>query len=456
MKKEKSVIQDFTIGSIPGHLINFAIPILLSNLMMILLNTVDMAVVGRVLGQAGTSAISTGFAIALFVNTFAGGFSAASQIQIAHLVGAGEHKRISTYISTVSGIIFVFTLAIMAVTIPLNKTLINLVNTPPEAYTGALQYSLINLLGIIPIFAYHILSAFIRGLGDSKHPFYFIAIACALNILLDLLFVGVFHWGVASAAIATVIAQFISVICSITFLYNNRQKLGLSLSKKDFLTWNKPISINFLKLSIPIALKNCAIHGAALAVTSLVNNFGVTISAFSGIRDNINITIILLINCIGASGAMIVGQNLAARKLSRVLKTMGWVAAFALSSTLIISLAFSIFPEQIVSLYTSEPDIIKLARPYIPIALIAFSGLGFNAIFRSLVDGSGNHKINIWIAIFDAVIARVGLAYLLGVYLNKGYMGLWYGLALSEYVPVIIGIIFFMSGVWKRKTAIQS
>lgn len=423
---------------------------------MVLLNTIDMAVVGRVLGEAGSSAISVGFGVTMFVNTFVWGFSAAAQIQISHLVGAGERERISPYISTVSSLVFVFALTIMAIAIPLNKTILNLVNTPPEAYRGAYLYSLINLIGIVPIFAYQVLSAFVRGLGDSKHPFYFIAIACGLNIVLDLLFVGVFHWGVASTAVATVFAQLISVIFSITFLCRNRQRFELSIKPKDFLKWNKSFASSFLKLSIPISLKNCAIYGAALIVTSLVNKFGVTISAFSGIRDNINITILLLINCIVTSGSMVVGQNLAARKIPRALKTIGWVSIFALSSTFIIALAFIHYPEQILGLYTNEAEVIALAKPYIPIALLTFFGIGINATFRALIDGSGNNKINIWIALLDAVLARVGLAYIFGVYLNKGYMGLWLGCALAEYVPILIGVVFLLSGVWKRKTDIQA
>lgn len=452
----KSEIKDFTTGSIPKHLIGFAVPILLGNLMMVLLNTVDMAVVGRVLGEAGSSAISIGFGVAMFVNTFVWGFSGAAQIQISHLVGASERERISSYISTVAGVVLIFAIAIMTITIPLCKTLLNLVNTPPEAYLGAYYYALINLIGIVPIFAYQVLSAFVRGLGDSKHPFYFITIACGLNIVLDILFIGLLHFGVAMAAVATVFAQLVSVICSITFLHKNRQRFELTIKPKDFLKWNKVFAINFLKLSIPISLKNCAIYGAALVLTSLVNKFGVTISAFSGIRDNINITILLLINCIATSGAMIIGQNLAARKISRVLKTMGWVAIFALSSTIIITTAFILYPEQIIGLYTQEREVLKLARPYIPIAIITFLGIGINAIFRPLIEGSGNNKINIWIALLDAILARIGLAYLFGIILNKGYMGIWFGCALAEYVPILIGIVFLLSGVWKRKTAVQS
>ncbi len=194
--------------------------------MMVLLNTVDMIAVGQELGENGTSAVSIGGSVAMFINAFINGFCAAAQVIIARLVGSGEKHRISRFVSTICGFLFVAGIAVMCIMIPPTDAMLRLLNTPPEAYGGARGYSLICLFGVIPIFAYHVISLVVRGMGDSKHPFIFIAIACGLNIALDILFVSVFKWGVEGAAIATVLAQFVSVVFSILLLIIKERNLS--------------------------------------------------------------------------------------------------------------------------------------------------------------------------------------------------------------------------------------
>ena len=163
----RSAIKDFTSGNIMGHLVSFGIPILLGNLLMILLNTVDMIVVGQVLGEAGSSAISIGGSVSSFINVFVNGFSAAAQIQLSHIVGRGERGRISRYILGVSSFLFVVAVGFMLVLIPLNGTILHLLNTPEEAFDAAWSYSMVCLAGVLPIFADHIISAFLRGMARS-------------------------------------------------------------------------------------------------------------------------------------------------------------------------------------------------------------------------------------------------------------------------------------------------
>ena len=451
----RAAIRTFTDGSIMGHLIRFGIPILLGNLMMILLNTVDMIVVGQVLGEAGSSAISIGGSIASFVNVIVNGFAAAAEIQLAHLIGRGQRDRISGFIATVGGFLCMAAIALTALLIPLNGTILHLLNTPAEAYESAYGYSMICLIGTLPIFAYHTISAFLRGMGDSRHPLLFITLACGLNIVLDVVFVIFLDMGVAGAAVATVLAQLVSVVFSLGLLFRQRADFGISFTLRAFLHPDRATLSDYLRLAVPLAIKNSAISVSGMVVASMTNGFGVTVSAFSGIRNTIATTANLVMNCMGSAGSVILGQNLAAGNLGRVRKTMLSVGTVTLGLAAFLSLLFCLFPRTMFGIFTSEETVLALVIPYLPIAVLSFVASGLRPVTRVLLDGSGNRRINLYIALLDAIVARIGFAFLFGIALGLDYWGFWLGSTLAAYVPILIGFVVYLSGAWKRSAPAQ-
>lgn len=450
--KKGTEIKRFTEGNLTSHLVKFAIPVLLSHLMMVLLNTVDMIVVGQRLGEVGTSSVSIGGSVAMLLNAFIGGFSSAMQVIIAMMIGAGRHKHISKFISTVCGFVIVVAIASIFIMLPFTDLMLNLLNTPIEAYNGAREYALICILGIIPIYFYHIISAIFRGLGDSKHPFIFIFIACSLNIVLDLVFVLGLDMGVGGAAIATVIAQLVSVVLSVVVLARKREAFGLTIKIKDFCRWDKQELFKFIKLAIPMAINNSAIQIAGMVINSMTNYFGVTVSAFAGIRANIATTVDLILGSVAAAGAMIIGQNIAAGKLKRVNGTLIRVGVISLSASALLIILFLIFPVPIFGIFTKEEAVLELVYPYLPILIFSLVNAGIRPITRALIDGSGNKRINLIVALLDAIVARIGLAIVFGILLKWGYMGYWFGTTLAELVPISIGAVFYFVSVRKKLT----
>ena len=447
--KKGTEIKRFTEGNLTSHLIRFAIPVLLSHFMMILLNTVDMIVVGHKLGEVGTSAVSIGGSVAMFLNAFIGGFSSAAQVIIAMMIGSGKQKKISKFISTICGFIFVIAIASIFIMLPFTDEMLGLLNTPSEAYDGAYSYALICIFGIIPIYFYHLISAIFRGLGDSKHPFVFIFIACGLNIALDVVFVLWLDMGVGGAAIATVIAQLVSVVLSIIVLARKREAFDLTIKIKDFYSWDKDSLLKFIKLAIPMAINNSAIQIAGMVINSMTNDFGVTVSAFAGIRANIATTVDLILGSVATAGAMIIGQNIAAGKLKRVNGTLIRVGAISMSISALLILLFVAFPVSIFSVFTKEAKVLELVQPYLPILIFSLINAGIRPVIRALIDGSGNKKINLIVALLDAIVARIGFAIIFGILLKWGYMGYWFGTTLAELVPILIGVIFYFVSVRK-------
>ena len=454
-EKNTSEIKDFTEGNLTSHIIKFALPILLSYFFMITLNTVDMVVVGQKYGEAGTSAVAIGASVAMFINAVLTGFSSAIQVIISRFVGSMQSFKISRFVSTVCSFMLLLAIASMGIMIPLIDTMLSLLNTPSEAYTEAYGYSLVCLCGIIPIFAYHVISAILRGMGDSKHPFYFIAIACSLNIALDVLFVTVLDLGVKGAALATVLAQLVSVLCSVTLLIRKRADFGLTMKPSDFVYWERGSFFDFIKLGIPMALNTSAIQIAVMAVNAMTNDFGVSVSAFAGIKANIDTTFTLIIEAFTIAAAMVIGQNLAAGKIKRVKRSMLTVGVLSVSLSILVSLLFLLFPYTLFGIFSNEENVLAIVKEYLPIMVLGFFAMGIRPITKSLVDGSGNKSINIINALLDAVAARIGLAIVFGILLDWGYVGFWFGAALASFVPIIVEVIFFLSGAWKKSVILE-
>ena len=448
----QKVIHNFSEGNIPKQLIMFASPLFLSSLMQIIYNAVDMIVVGQKLGQVGLSAVSVGGDISHFLTFFAMGFSNAGQILISQYIGAKQQDKLGRFISTMFTTLMGCAVGVSAVCLALRHTLLQLMNTPAAAYDGALAYSTVSMIGLVFIYGYNSGSAVLRGMGDSRHPFIFISIASVLNILLDILFVMVLPFGCMGAALATVISQGISFVLCASYLYRNRGAIGIDFTLHNFTNPDKDMFLSLIKLGLPMAIKSASIQISKLFVNSFINSFGVAVSAFAGIANKIASISNLVSNSVNTAGSSMVGQNIGAEKYDRVPKIMLTVAAITFTVAITMSILFCTFPLQLFGIFSKEKEVLDIALEYLPIAVLMFFGSACRAPANALINGSGNYKMNFATAIFDGIVMRIGLAVLFGIVLNWGYLGFWLGDALAGFTPLVIGIVFFISGKWKKRT----
>ena len=446
------VIHNFSEGNIPKQLIMFASPLFLSSLMQIIYNAVDMIVVGQKLGQVGLSAVSVGGDISHFLTFFAMGFSNAGQILISQYIGAKQQDKLGRFISTMFTTLMGCAVGVSAVCLALRHTFLQLMNTPAAAYDGALAYSTVSMVGLVFIYGYNSGSAVLRGMGDSRHPFIFISIASLLNILLDILFVMVLPFGCMGAALATVISQGISFVLCASYLYRNRSEIGIDFTLHNFTNPDKDMFLSLIKLGLPMAIKSASIQISKLFVNSFINSFGVAVSAFAGIANKIASISNLVSNSVNTAGSSMVGQNIGAEKYDRVPKIMLTVAAITFTVAITMSILFCTFPLQLFGIFSREKEVLDIALEYLPIAVLMFFGSACRAPANALINGSGNYKMNFATAIFDGIVMRIGLAVLFGIVLNWGYLGFWLGDALAGFTPLVIGIVFFISGKWKKRT----
>ena len=449
MEEKRSAVTDFTSGPIAPELLKFATPLFLASLLQAVYNMVDMIIVGHVMGKVGLSGVSVGGDLVSFLTFIAMGFSNAGQVIISQYLGAGRRESISRFVAALFSFLLLCALALGMLFFLLRVPLLRLMNTPAEAWKEAYNYMTICLFGLVFIFGYNASSAVLRGLGDSKHPFLFIGIASVTNVLLDLLFVMSFGMGAAGAALATVISQAFSFVCCAVLVVRRRDLFGLSFSANDFLRPDRGMLESLLKLGIPMALKSMSVQVSKLFVNSFINSYGVAVSAFAGIANKIAVISNMLSSSLNTSGSTMIGQNLGARNYERVPKIIRTVMILALLIGTVLSAVLVFFPEELFSIFTTDPDVISIGLSYIPIGVLLFYGAALRTPSNALINGSGNYRVNLLCAIMDAIVMRIGLAVLFGLTFGMKHLGFWLGDALAGYTPFVIFLYFYYSGKWK-------
>ena len=455
MKEEKVMsttqIKDFTKGNITKQLILFASPLFLSNLLQVVYNMVDMIIVGNKLGKLGISAVSIGGDVSHFLTFVAIGFANAGQVLIAKYIGAKQREKISKFVGTMSGFLLTCALVISIAGLVFKDEILQLMNTPAESYEGAASYSVICMVGLVFIYGYNIVSAILRGMGDSKHPFIFISIAAVLNLLLDIVFVLGMDYGAGGAAVATGVSQAASFLLCVVFLAKNKEAFALNMNICDFIRCDKAILVDLIKLGTPMAIKTASIQISKLFVNSWINSYGIAVSAFAGIANKVAAISNLVSAALNTAGSTMVGQNIAAREYGRVKQILKRLAVITLSIAAIISVILFLYPTQIFGVFTNDILVLDIGIKYIPIAVLLFFGSALRAIMNALMNGSGNTKVNFATAILDGIVLRIGLSVLFGLALGLEYYGFWLGDALAGFTPFWIGIVFYISGRWKNE-----
>lgn len=452
MSEKKELIRDLTTGSVPKTLITFAMPLFLSGLLQTVYNMVDMIVVGKFVGTGGLSAVSIGGEVLMLITFVAMGFSNAGQILISRYVGENRRDKVGEMIGTLFTLLFGAAVAVMIAFLITYKGIINWLNTPQEIWGMTRQYCVTCVYGVIFIYGYNLVSAILRGMGDSRHPFLFIAIASVINVILDLLFVAVFRMGPFGAALATVIGQAVSFLFAIRLLYKNREQFSFDFKPEHFRIYPSVIQ-PLLSLGIPMVIQSAAITFSMLFVNSYINTYGTTAVAVTGVARKLESMITIVSQSISSAGGAMIAQALGARKIDRVPKIVFhalWIVFIPASVMAVITL---FKPEWLFGLFSSDADVLKMALTYIPVAMVQYAGATLRPANFALINGSGNSKLNLAVALLDGIVCRIGLALLLGVVFNWGIRGFWYGNALSGLVPFFIGSVYLFSGTWKSRVS---
>ena len=437
--------KNLTMGSVLKNILYFSLPYLLSYFLQTLYGMADLFIIGQFEGVASTTAVSIGSQVMHMVTVMIVGLAMGATVSIGQAIGAGNKKKAARYIGNT--IILFMGLAIVAAIILLFfiKPIVGVMSTPEEAVSGTRIYLTICFIGIPFITAYNIISAIFRGMGDSKSPMYFIAIACVTNIALDYLFIGAFHMGAAGAALGTTCSQTVSVI--IALLVIMKKKTGISLSKNDF-KMDKETMGQLLKIGIPVALQDGFIQIAFIVITIIANRRGLDTAAAVGIVEKIISFLFLVPSSMLSTVSALGAQNIGAGKPERARATLRYAVMITVSFGIIATIIIQFIAGPVVGLFTANGSVILLGSQYIRGYIIdcIFAGIHFS--FSGYFCACGRSELSFIHNLTSILLVRIP-----GVYItSKAFISLFpMGLATAggSMLSVIICLIAY--GWMKKK-----
>lgn len=450
MSGTKTFVNDLTEGSVAKKLLYFAFPFMLSNLLQTVYNLVDMSVVGHFMGSAGLSAVSVGGRLVELLTFLCTGFCTGGQILLSQQVGAKQKEGIQKTIGTLFTFTILSAVVLGMLSILFHRELLTMLNTPAGAFEQAARYMVICNSGCIFIFGYNALCAILRGLGDSKRPLMFVAIASVVNLVLDLLFVAGFRMGAAGAAVATVISQGISFISALIYLIIKREAFEFTFSAKNLKMHGRTLKI-LVKLGVPLAFQTAAISVSMLFVNSFINSYGEAASAVYGAGTKLQGIPSIITHGMSMANASMVGQNMAAGKPDRVrqsVRTCFILNACVYGVFIVVCLAA---PLAVFSLFTTEADVMALAPTYLRISCIGFAAGVFNSSFNSVINGIGFTSLSMTIGLLDGVVARISFSLLFGITLGMGLNGFFLGHSLAIWITALLSLFYYLSGRWEHR-----
>jgi len=446
---------DFTEGKPWKLLLHFSIPMLIGNVLMQLYSIADFYIVGNYIGPQAMASVGSSMPILFAMVSFIIGITMGSTVIVSQYFGAKDYTKMKRSVDTV--IIFITMAAIIVSVVGLIfcNSLLRLVDTPDNVFEGSQIFLKINLIGLLPLFGVNCLNAILRGVGDSKTPLYVMLISSGLNIILLLAFIPGMGWGIAGAACATILTQTITVIGMILWLNHKHPIIKITFHR---LVFDLDIFRNSVRIGMPTGVQQMLVAVGMMALLGIVNRF-------SGENSNVLIaySIVNRVDSLISVPAMtfsmaiaaFVGQNVGARKLSRI--PTGLNASLAISSilTVVLSALMMIFAHPVMKLFSTEvnPDIINIGGRFLMIISPFYIVFSTMFIYTGVMRGAGDTLIPMFITLLSLWIVRIPVASLMSDAIGPD--GIWWSIPIAWSVGTICAFLYYHTGRWKNKGVIK-
>jgi len=442
--------RNLTTGSVFKNVILFSLPYLLSYFLQTLYGMADLFIVGQFEGISSTTAVSIGSQVMHMLTVMIVGLAMGTTVCIGQSIGAGDRRQAAKDVGNTVTLFMIVSILLMAVLLVLVRPIVSAMSTPVEAVDGTAAYLTICFIGIPFITAYNIISSIFRGMGDSKSPMYFIAVACVANIGLDYLFMGVFSLGPAGAALGTTISQAISVVVSLVVIMKRK---SIVLEKSDFKPL-RPVMGRILRIGIPIALQDGLIQIAFIVITIIANHRGLNDAAAVGIVEKVMSFLFLIPSSMLSTVSALGAQNIGAKKPKRAIRTLWYAILLAMGFGVLSSVIVQFAAEPIVSLFTDintdgGADVICLGGQYLRgyIWDSIFAGIHFS--FSGYFCACGKSGLSFLHNILAIVLVRIPGVYLTSRLFPSTLFPMGLATAAGSLLSVVICVIAFV--VIRRK-----
>ncbi|MHB1152113.1 MAG: MATE family efflux transporter [Eubacteriales bacterium] len=439
-------------GNVAKQLLRFSMPLLISNIIQSLYSVADMIIVGQFNGAVSMSGVNIGGQVTFLVTNLVFGLAAGATVLIGQYIGSGKRDELEDTISTLFTTLLAVAGVLTVLMFLLRGPILTLIRTPAESYTESKNYLLITALGTVFIFGYNAFSAVMRGMGDSRRPLYFVGIACGTNVILDLLFVAVFRWGAGGAATATVISQAVSMILCIFYFERNGFMFKFKLSSFRI---KKERLILLLKIGGPMSIQNTVTSISFLCMTTMVNTIGVTASAAVGAVGKINMFAILPALAMSSAVSSVCAHNIGAGEYKRAVKTMQIGILIAITISIVIFSLVTLFPSAVISMFDNDPKLIEAGVAYMRTFSFDYLFVPFVFTLNGLFIGAGHTTFSLFNGMLASLLIRIPVAYIFGIVLEMGLTGVGLGAPVASFIAMLTGLIYFISGKWKRSVIIK-
>lgn len=447
MASEKpGTVHNLTEGSVGKKLLTYATPLIISNFLQALYGMADMIIAGHFIGSNGLSAINNASQVSMLITSIAMGLGTGGSIVIGQYFGAGEKKGYNEVAGTLFATMATLGAVTMVLLLAFGRQFLSFLGAP--SLDDATTYLRICALGMIPIFSYNSLSSILRSVGNSRQPFLFIAVAAVTNIALDLLFVGGLNMGTAGAAYATIIAQVISFLLALVYVI--RHPVVMEFTRANLRIRGKHLRL-ILKLGIPTMVQQTVASFSWLTVTSLLNSYGVVVSAGNGISAKIKDMCQLFISAMAGASSTMIAQNLGAQLYDRAKKVTVTTIKITLSMAVVLIAVVQLFAPSLARIFTSNPEVINAAVLNLRIEIIGQVFYALFLVYHALAIGAGHTTYVLLSSFVNCILFRVILAHLFnGLW---GLPGVYLACMIAPSISVPMGMIYMRSGIWRRSLA---
>lgn len=447
--------KNFTTGSVLKGILFFSLPYLLSYFLQTLYGMADLFIIGQFADVSATTAVSIGSQVMHLLTVMIVGLAMGSTVSIGQAVGRNDKKSISENIGNTVALFMIISLILTAVLLIFVNPVVSIMSTPPEAVSGTVDYLTICFIGIPFITAYNIISSIFRGMGDSKTPMYFIAVACIINIGLDYLFMGVFQMGPSGAALGTVLSQACSVLISLIIIL--KRKNEMAVKKEDFKP-NRIVMKKILNVGIPIALQDGFIQISFLIITIIANSRGLNDAAAVGIVEKIISFLFLVPSSMLSTVSALGAQNIGAGKQERARQTLRYATIITVCFGFIVAIVMQFFAEPVVALFTdgatsAGAKTILLGEQYLRgyVWDCVFAGIHFS--FSGYFCACGKSMLSFIHNILAILLVRVPGVYLTSLLFPETLFPMGLATAAGSLLSAVICVIFFKT-ILNRNTSV--
>jgi len=443
-------MKDLTIGNEAKLIFKFALPMVLGNLLQQLYHLVDSIIVGNYLGKEALAAIGASSPIFYALIAFVIGIGSGATIIISQYFGAKNIEKVKRAIDTTYIFLFIASIIITCIGIFFSEEIFRMLHVEEHIIPLATDYFNVFMMGMIAFFGFSGTSSILRGLGDSMTPLFFMVIATVINIVLDIVFIVVFNWGISGVAFATLIAQSCAFVSGAIYLNKKHQIISFNLLKFRF---DKALFLQSIRIGLPTGFQQTFVALGIMALIRIVNNFDSDVLAAFSVASRIDALAAMPALNLASALSAFVGQNLGAQRIDRIKKGLQATLIMAWGISLVVMLIVVFFGDYMMRAFTQDAGVIQHGANYLVIVSSFYMIFSTMFVMHGVLRGAGDTLIPMFITLISLWVVRIPFAVVLSKHF--GVNGIWWAIPIGWSMGLVGSLIYYYTGRWKNKRIIK-